>query len=148
MSSNSDGNWPDYVNGNSFNDDPVPYVPGMDESRFYWTPLFWGIVTGLAGSALVPLSALLSGALIVAGYGLTTFALAGSERRFVRSLAIGFALAAFSGAGLFAAYIYAPEATWNFIVKAGNRHLLFPSFTLMPWVLGVFTYILALIARR
>ncbi len=153
MSSNWDGGWPDDVNGDSRNGEPAIYFPPdrdrfypTDEDSFPWTTFFWGIIIGLAGSVLVPVSAWVSGVLIIIGYGLTVFALADSKRAFARSLTVGFTLAAVSGAGLIATYIYAPEATWHFIEKAGSRHLLFPTFALMPWALGVLAYILALIA--
>jgi hypothetical protein len=147
MSSNSDGDLPDYITDNSLNEDATLFLPATDGNRDPWTLFFWGILIALAGSVLVPVAPWLAGALIAIGYTLTACTLAGSKRRFARSLALGFTLAAVLGAGLVAVYIYAPKATWHFILVAGNRHLIFPSFALMPWVLGVLKYIHALIAR-
>ncbi len=147
MSSNSDGDLPDYITDNSLNEDATLFLPATDGNSGSLGSFFLGILIALAGSVLVPVSAWLAGTLIAIGCALTACSLAGSKRRFARSLAIGFALTAVLGAGLIAADIYAAKATWRFILAAGSRHLLFPSFALMPWTFGVFTYILMLMAR-
>ncbi len=149
MSSDPRGDFPEYVTGesdqNPDHEEGTLFLPTPEGHRDPWAPFYAGILTGLAGSALVVVSPWLGGALIAIGYGLTALALRGSANRFAKALRLGFALVALLGAALIAADMALSPALRHFIDMAGNRHLVFPGFALMPWVLGVLRYLYAVI---
>ncbi len=149
MSSDPGRDFPEYVsdesNQNPDHEEGTLFLPTPEDHRDPWMPFYGGILTGLAGSALVVISPWLGGALIAIGYGVTAFALRGCANRFAKALRLGFALVALLGAALIAADMAVSSALWHFVAMAGDRHLIFPGFALMPWVLGVLRYLYAVI---
>lgn len=147
MSSDSERDLGDYVTGNSTDEDGTLFLPVPEGNTDPWTLFFSGILIGLAGGALVTVGPWLAGALIMTGYFLTALSLKGSSNRLANGLCFGFTISAILGAALIASEIGAPRETWRFIVEAGNRHLVFPSVALIPWALGIITYVNILIWR-
>lgn len=139
--------FPEYVIDDSHHEEGTLFLPTPDNHRDPWLPFYAGILTGLAGSALVAVS-WLGGALIAIGYGLSALKLRGRANRFAKALGFGFGVTAILGAALTAGEMAGLAAVRHFIVMAGDRHLVFPVFALMPWVLGVLKYLYAVIWRR
>jgi hypothetical protein len=147
MSSDPERDIGDYVTDNSQHEEGSLFLPAPEGNSDPWALFFAGILMGLAGGVLVPVSAWVAGALIVIGYGLTALSLKGSARRFARALCFGFAITAVLGAALFAGEIAAPAAFRRLISVPANLHLIFAVFALMPWALGLLKFVHALIWR-
>ena len=145
MSSETDGDVVDYVTDQSAHEEGTLFLPCPDGKPDRWSIFFIGILCGIAGGALVPLSAWLSGAIICVGYGLAAFTLRNSCNRLGRSIRFGLVIAAILGAALFVGESLAPETVRRTMALAGNRPLIFPGFALMPWVLGIVRYAYALV---
>lgn len=141
MSSDSERDIGDYITDNSVTEEGTLFLPAPNGRPDSWSFFFGGILIGMAGGGLVTLAPWLGGSLILVGYGTTAFTLVGSRRRFGRALRFGFVIAALFGAVLLAGDIVATGPTWHVISAIGERHLFFPSFVLMPWVIGPFRYL-------
>ncbi len=144
MSSDQEGDVVDYVSDNAQHEDGSLFLPAPDGRPDHLTFLFSGILLGMAGGALVPVSPWLAGVLILIGYGLTAYTLK-NKGALVRALRFGFAISAVLGAALLLGEILAPDAAWRAVSMAGERHLLFPGFVLMPWLLGILRYAYAIV---
>jgi hypothetical protein len=116
-------------------------LPAGPESYPIWSRFWGGILTGIAGGALVPLGPWLGGALILAGYGMTEIALGKSPNRFVRALRFGFGVSAIIGAATFAGAVLLPEWTSSLIAILGKRRLIFCGVMAMPWAFAVAKYV-------
>ena len=144
MSSDSDRNIVDYATDSSQHEEGTLFLPAPEGRPDPWTFFFFGILIGTVGGALTALSPLLAGAMILAGYGVTAVTLKGSRKRFGRALRFGFAISALLGGALLAGAILAPDVALHPILVR-ERHLIFLGFALMPWVLGVLRYLVALV---
>ncbi len=142
MSSDSEGDITDYVTDNSHREEGTLFLPSPDGRPDRWTFFFSGILLGMFGGAIVPLSLWLAGVLIFIGYGLTAFSLR-SAGKFGRALRFGFLIAAALGAAILLGDAIAPKSAWRVVSAAAERHLIFPSFVLMPWILGILRYAFA-----
>ena len=139
MSSDSESDITDYVSDNSPNEEGTLFLPSPDGRLDSWTLFFMGILAGLFGAALVPISLWLAGTLIFAGYGFTAVSLRRAGK-FGRALRFGFAITAILGAAVVLGDALTPKTAWQVIFLAGERHLIFPGFALMPWILGILRY--------
>jgi len=52
------------------------------------------------------------------------------------------------GAILIAGEIFVPQTAWGVIAALSERHLIFVSVAVMPWVIGILRYIYALVRRE
>ena len=100
MSSNSERDVGDYVTDNSREEEGTLFVPVPEGHRDPWMRLCAGILTGLAGAAIVTVSPWVAGALISIGYGLAALNLKGSANCCARALCFGFIVTALLGAAL------------------------------------------------
>jgi hypothetical protein len=136
MSSGSNRNFIDYLDDTSQNEDETIFFPvppsGYPDN---WSVFYLGILTGIAGAALVPLSLWLSGSLIFAGYGMTALTLSGKSNRFTRSLCFGFGVSSIVGAAVLVGSIVFPKSTWSITMAVGEKNLIFLSVLTMPWFL-------------
>ncbi len=142
MSSDSEGDITDYVTDNSHREEGTLFLPSPDGRPDRWTLFFCGILLGMFGGALVAISLWLAGALIFIGYGLTAFSLR-SAQGFGRALRFGFLIAAVLGAAVLLGDAVAPKSAWRVVSALAERHLVFPSFLFMPWILGTLRYAFA-----
>jgi hypothetical protein len=140
MSSETDGDVVDYVNDQSGNEEGTLFLPCPDGKPDRWSIFFIGILFGIAGAALVPLSLWLAGAIICVGYGLSAFTLRDSCGRLGRAIRFGLLIPAILGAALVLGEMVAPETVRRALALAGDRPIIFPSFALMPWILGMLRY--------
>lgn len=147
MSSETDGDVVDYVTDQSGQEGGTLFLPCPDGKPDRWSIFFIGILSGIAGAALVPLSLWLSGTIICVGYGLAAFTLRDSCSRLGRAIRFGLLIPAILGAALVLGETLAPETVRRAMSLTGDRPLIFPSFVLMPWILGVLRYAYTLIAR-
>lgn len=145
MSSESNGDVVDYVADQSAHEDGTLFLPCPETGPDRWSMFFIGILSGVAGGGLAPLSAWLAGALIGVGYGLAAFTLRNSCGRFGRAIRLGFLVPAILGAALLVGGLAAPHATGYAMSLTGHRPILFPSFALMPWILGLLRYAYTLV---
>ncbi len=140
MSSDSEGDVTGHDSDNSQQEEETLFLPAPDGMPDRWTFFFTGILSGVFGGALVAVSPWLAGALIFIGYGLTAVSLRSARNAFGRALRFGFAIAAALGAAVLLGDALAPKAAGQVIFLVGERHLLFPGFVLMPWILGLLRY--------
>jgi len=145
MSSDREGDVIDYVSDNSEHEDGSLFLPAPDGGPDHWTIFFSGILLGIAGGALAPVSPWLAGALILVGYGLAAYTLKDTSSAFGRALRFGFVIPAVLGGALLLGEILTPDAAWRAVSALGERHLIFPGFALMPWLLGILRYAYALV---
>lgn len=145
MSSDSEREITDYVSDNSPNEEGTLFLPAPDSRVDSWTLYFMGILAGMFGAALVPISLWLAGTLIFIGYGLTAVSLRRAGNACGRALRFGFTITAVLGAAVVLGDALTPKTAWHVISVAGERHLIFPGFALMPWILGILRYIFALV---
>jgi hypothetical protein len=116
-------------------------LPASPQDNPIWSRFWGGILIGIAGGALLPLGPWLGGALILAGYGMTAFALGKSSSRFVRALRFGFGVSAVVGAATLAGAVLSPVSTSSLVTALSERHLVFLGVTAMPWVLAPIKYV-------
>jgi hypothetical protein len=147
MSSDSGRDFGDYVTDNSSEEEGTLFVPVPEGHRDPWMRLCAGILTGLAGAVLVPVSPWVGGALISIGYGLAAFNLKGSPNSCARALCFGFTVTALLGVALVAGEATAPVTVQHLVLVAGKHHAIFASFALMPWALAVLKFLQSLVAR-
>jgi hypothetical protein len=145
MSSESDGDVVDYVTDQSAHEEGTLFLPCPEAGPDRWSMFFVGILLGIAGGALVPVSLWLSGAIICVGYGVAAFTLRNSCSKLGRAIRFGLVIPAILGAALLFGEMLAPESVRRALSLAGNRPLIFPSFALMPWILGMLRYAYALV---
>jgi hypothetical protein len=146
MSSGSDQDeFIDYLEDKSKHEDETLFLPVPDSRPNDWTAFYTGILTGIFGGGLVPLSPWLGGLLIFGGYSITVLTLKGRGNRFSRALRFGFAFSALLGAVLLAGRAFYPDWTWRFIAAVSEHHAIFASAALMPWAIGILRYAYALV---
>ncbi len=145
MSSDSEGDIGDYVGDNSHQEEGTLFLPSPDGRPDRWSFFFIGILSGMLGGALVVISPWLAGALIFIGYGLTAVSLRSVRHGFGRALRFGFAITAVLGVAVLLGDALAPKAAWRVISAIGERHLVFPGFVFMPWILGILRYFYSLV---
>ena len=140
MSSNSESDLGDYIEDRSPHEEGTLFLPCPDERPDRRTFFFIGILCGMFGAAIVPLSLWLSGTLIFIGYGLTAFSLRSAVTAFGRALRFGFAVTAVLGAAIVLGDAWVPISAWRIMSAPAERHLFLAAFSLMPWILGLLRY--------
>jgi hypothetical protein len=145
MSSNSEPELAEYIGDETQQEDRSLFLPAPESNSDPWTRLVLGVMCGLGGAALVTLSPWFAGGLIAVGYGLAALNLKGGANRFGRALCMGFALTALLGATLAAADIAAPLEVRRFVLEAGRRYMIFPTFLALPWALAILRYVYVLL---
>jgi len=142
MSSRQEPDLIDYIDDKSQHEDETAFLPvrpdGYPDS---WSVFFLGVLFGIAGGALIPVSLWLGGTLVFGGYGATALTLAGTSNRVSRALRFGFGAFAALGALLVAGVIAYPGVTRSLVEAAEETHLIFLSIALVPWLLATLRYI-------
>lgn len=140
----------DYLEDKSKHEDETLFLPVSESGPDDWTAFYIGILTGIVGGGLIPLSPWLGGLFVFGGYAITALALKSARNGFSRALRFGFVFSAVLGAALVAARGYYPEWTWRFVEAASQRHVIFLSAAAIPWAAGILRYVsaLALSPRR
>ena len=145
MSSDRESDAVDYVSDNAERDEETMFLPAPDARPDHGTFLFAGILAGLGGGALVPVSPWLAGGLIFIGYGLAALTFRGARGGIGSALRFGFGITAILGAALLLGEIAAPHAIWRLVSSPGDRPIIFPGFAVMPWFLAFLHYVYRLI---
>lgn len=145
MSSDPRVDFPEYVTGESHREEETLFFPTPENHGDMWMPFCAGILADFAGGALIAISPWLGGALTTIGYSVSALKLRGRRSRFAKALRFSSGITALLGAALATGAISAPVAVQHFVEMTVNRHLIFPFFALMPWVLGVLKYLYAVL---
>ncbi len=110
-----------------------------------WTAFLGGILIAICGGALLIIAPWLGGAFVAAGYGLTAYSLRGARSRFAASLRFAFMLFAMIGAAITTIDCLVPRSSWAIIDYLGKKLPLFIGVAILPWVIGIAKYLLAVI---
>ncbi len=108
---------------------------------------FWGgLLLGVAGAGLVPLSAWLGGGLVFGGYALTALTFHGlAKSRWKRALRTGFLAVSAVGLALLVGDMFAPRTTWAIIDFGVIHRLVFLGLVVGPWTIAVVKFIVSAI---
>jgi len=130
----------DYLEDKSQNEDETLFIPAQEGRPDSWTVFYVGILTGVAGGGLFPLSLWLGASLIFFGYGMTVLSFGKPRSKFARAMRYGFAFASLLGGLLLAIAAFFPESSWRFMEMAMKHQLVFFSVSILPWAATLFRY--------
>ena len=130
----------DYVEDRSSNEDETLFLPAHDGRPDGWTVFYVGILTGLAGGSLFPISLWLGAALIFLGYGATVLSYGRPRSKIARAMRFGFGFASSLGGFLLVAAALFPDTLWRVIEIAARHHLVFLIASILPWAATFLRY--------